>query len=150
MASLEEKKSDDAQSPSFKGESLSKFLLKMYRMAYGSMSDEQNQKQIDEKWGNLVKEIKQMNKDFTFIPSTSVSISIVNAISVLLSATDNKYIYGQKDATIEDKKFEPRVKLIEYCMKDNIDQALLILLRYKLENKSCKDMFFLLDLAVAS
>ena len=133
MASNEEKKQDEVVE---RGEELSKLLLKMYRFAYDSLSKDCDVEKLKQKYSDIVENISEKTGISDSFASPK---NIIGAIEKLIVSAENKYIYQQRDAKIEAEK-EAKVKLVKYCEKDNIDQALITLLKYKLEHPSCKEI----------
>eukprot|EP01084_Bolivina_argentea_P274504 467914_1 len=126
LTAMTEQKKDDP----------SDVLTKLYRLAYESIGSDK--KDIHAEYVNIQQEYKNTqyfkndNKD---IPKSTKDLLKKIKTSLNLSVDNNN------NKKKEESK-EPKVLLYEYCKKDDIDSAILLLLNYKLnhKNKICQDI----------
>eukprot|EP01083_Nonionella_stella_P032362 88562_1 len=77
-----------------------------------------------------------------YFPSKSI-LHHTGIIAKLLVNEDDSNLFGKRDESISD--LDAKVALVEYCIQDNIDQALLLVLNYKLKHKSATNIVNYID-----
>eukprot|EP01084_Bolivina_argentea_P320232 555596_1 len=135
-----------------KQEDLSILLRQLYRLTYEAIQNDENGQVLQDKYTKIIAQYETIvNKSAISKESTSPK-TLINILEKLIShaSSKNEFIYGKKtdfkkqsDGQQKEKNpNDPNILLLNYCTDDNIDQSILVLLKYKLNNanKSCLEL----------
>eukprot|EP01083_Nonionella_stella_P032361 88560_1 len=125
-----------------KGCPLSRALTKLYRLAYESMEDVYDSNELQTKYEAIYTEFATILPIKEY-PVPHSSKALLDIIAKLLVNEDDSNLFGKRDESISD--LDAKVALVEYCIQDNIDQALLLVLNYKLKHKSATNIVNYID-----
>ena len=116
---------------------LSILLPQLYRLIYDSLENSFEETELESSYSSIVKDFDHIVSGISNDSSPKSPKELIDIAQELLNKAENELMNGKVDTAINS--LQPKVALVKYCEADNIDQALLLVLQFKMEHPTNDD-----------